>query len=406
MNDVIAARLGGRAFGSDTTVYKFEAIKRAKAAAVAANPTVELIDLGVGEPDRPADSGVVAALGREAGRSENRFYADNGIDEFQHAAAAYLKAVYGVTVPAATSRIVHGSGSKPILAMLPLCFVDPGDIVLTTVPGYPVIATHTRYLGGEVHPLPLIAEAGYHPDLEGIPSAVLARSKLLYLNYPNNPTGAVATEDLYQRVIGFATRHGIVVVVDAAYGALVFDRKPLSILQLPGAWDVAVEVHSLSKAFNMTGWRLGFAVGNPRFISAFATVKDNTDSGQFRAIQKAGIYALEHPQLTVATRDRYARRLRALVGELRSAGFAAEMPGGSFFCYCKAPVAAGDTRFASALDFTTYLIEHSLISAVPWDDAGACVRFSATFEARDEADEQRVIAEVGRRLRDLRLTFG
>lgn len=406
-DDKISERLGGASFGKSTVIYKFELIKRAKAAAKKAHPEINLIDMGVGEPDWPADALVVKALAEEAGKPENRWYADNGIPEFQEAAARYLEKVYGLTGIVPSENIIHGIGSKPILAMLPLCFINPGDVLLTTVPGYPVTATYTKYLGGEVFPLPLLESNSFLPDLDSIPAPILKRAKLFYLNYPNNPTGAVASVDFFTKVVEFAKKNNIIVVHDAPYSALTYDGyKPLSFLSVKGAMEVGLEVHSLSKAFNMTGWRIGFVCGNSKAIKAFATVKDNSDSGQFRAIQKAGIQALNHLEITQKTIEKYSRRFDLLVNALNESGFDAKKPKGSFYCYVKAPKGTESGRiFESASEFSEYLIHESLISTVPWDDAGKFIRFSVTFEANSLDEEKEVINELKLRLKKLKLVF-
>ena len=404
---LFAERIGGQSFGKGTEIYKFEKIKRAKAAARQAHPGVELIDMGVGEPDWPADPGVVEELARQAGRPENRFYADNGIMEFREAAAEYMAEVYGVKGLDPATQICHSIGSKPAFAILPLVFINPGDIAVMTVPGYPVMGTYTKYLGGEVVNLPLLEENDFLPDLDALTPDQRKRAKLLYLNYPNNPTGAAARRSFFEYAVDFARKHNILIVQDAAYGALVYDgAKPLSVLSVPGAMDVAIEVHSMSKAFNMTGWRMGWVCGNPLAVSGFAAVKDNTDSGQFRAIQWASIYALKHPEITKATVEKYSRRHDMLAEALRDAGFNAKKPAGTFYMYVRAPKGTKDGRtFATAEDFSQYLIREKLISTVPWDDAGPFVRFSVTFEAKDEADERRVIDEARRRLASTEFVF-
>ncbi len=404
---VFAERIGGRNFGKDTKLYKFAAIKRAKVEARALHPDLYLIDLGVGEPDLPADPVIVEILASEAGKPENRFYADNGIPEFQETAARYLERVYQVSGIDPYRQILHGIGSKPILAMLPLCFINPGDVTLTTVPGYPVIATYTEYAGGEVYPLPLMQENEFFPDFTSIPPEILKRAKLLYINYPNNPTGQTATEEFYGEVVEFAQKNNLLVVSDAAYGALTYDGyQPLSFLRVPGANEVGVEIHSLSKAFNMTGWRLAFLAGNPEVVKAYGTIKDNTDSGQFRAIQKAGVYALNHPELTNSNCERYSRRFNLLVPALREVGFEVVKPKASFYCYIRVPKGAEAGRlFKSAEDAASYLIKEALISTVPWDDAGPYLRLSVTFEANGIKEEQEVIVEMKRRLLHLGLWF-
>lgn len=406
-DDKISERLGGVNFGKSTQIYKFELIKRAKAAAKKAHPTLNLIDMGVGEPDWPADNLVVKVLAEEAGKPENRWYSDNGITEFQEAAAQYLEKVYGLSGLNPSKQIIHGIGSKPVLALLPICFINPGDILLTTVPGYPVTATYTKYLGGEVFNLPLSEANSFLPDLNSIPRPILKRAKLLYINYPNNPTGAVASAGFFEQVVDFAGKNNIIVIHDAAYSALTYDGyKPLSFLSVKGAIDVGVEVHSLSKAFNMTGWRIGFICGNSKAVKAYATVKDNTDSGQFRAIQKAAVQALKHTEITEKTIAKYSRRFNLLIDALNDLGFDAKKPKGSFYCYVKAPAGTGSGKmFNSASEFSEFLIHESLISTVPWDDAGKFIRFSVTFEAGSLQKEKEVIDEMKNRMKKLELKF-
>lgn len=401
---LLADRLGGRS--GTRGGYKFGRIKREKARVQALHPDLPLLDFGVGEPDRGAAPLAVETLIREAGLPENRLYADNGIAEFQEAAVGYLQRVYGVSGLDPKRHILHGLGSKSILALLPLCFINAGDVVLMPSPGYPILGTHARYLGGEVYDLPLSRVQGFLPDLDAIPPEVLARAKLLYLNYPHNPTGAAATSDFFLKVVEFAHRHGLVVVHDAAYGALTYANPPLSFLSVPGALEVGVEVHSLSKAFSMTGWRMGFLAGNTRVIGAFAAVKDNTDSGQFRAIQKAAAAVLGRPEITAESVQRYSRRLDLLVGALASLGFAATKPTGTFYCYVPIPLGTrSGIRFATAEAFADFLLEHALVSTVPWDEAEPSVRFSVTFEAPTREDEVRVIQELTTRLAGLELVF-
>src|ERR687885_523532 len=200
---LFADRLGGASYGKGTEIYKFEKIKRAKRAALQAHPERRLLDFGIGENDDMADPLVRDALKREVDKLENRGYADNGIQAFKDAAAAFMKRVFGVALDPAT-EVNHAIGSKPALAMLPAAFINPGDVTLMTVPGYPVAGTHTRYYGGEVYNLPLRAENGFYPDLASVPTDIRRRAKLLVLNYPNSPTGAIATPEFYRQVIDFA----------------------------------------------------------------------------------------------------------------------------------------------------------------------------------------------------------
>jgi LL-diaminopimelate aminotransferase len=313
--------------------------------------------------------------------------------------------VFGVTLDPAT-EVNHCIGGKPALAMIPACFINPGDVTLMTVPGYPVAGTHTRYYGGEVHRLPLLRENGYFPALDAIPADVARRAKLLVLNYPNSPTGVVATVDFYKRVVEFALTHRVVVVQDAIHALLTFQGEPLSFLAVPGAKDVGIEIHSMSKGFDMIGWRLGWFCGHPRLVQALADVKDNSDSGQFIAIQKAAITALDDPSIPQRTREKYRRRLEKLVAVLRRCGFACDMPGGTYFLYAAAPSGTADgRRFENAEAASQYLIrEHSIVT-VPWDDAGPHLRFSVTYEATDERAENALMDAAEMRLKAIRPTF-
>ncbi len=401
---LFAERIGGINYGKGTEIYKFEKIKRAKRAAMEAHPERQLLDFGIGENDDMADPVVRETLKREVDKLENRGYADNGIQEFKDAAAAFMQRVFGVELDPET-EVLHAIGSKPALAMLPACFINPGDVTLMTVPGYPVAATHTRYYGGEVYRLPLLPENGFYPDLAAIPADIRRRAKLLVLNYPNSPTGAVATREFYRQVIDFALANQIVVIQDAAHLLLSYDGEPLSFLQVEGAKEVGVEIHSLSKGFNMIGWRMAFVCGHPMIVQAFADVKDNTDSGQFIAIQQAAKVALEHPEIAVRTREKYRRRLQKLVMALNTVGFDAKMPGGTYFLYVRAPKGCSDRTFASAEEASQFLIHEQSVVCVPWDDAGPFLRFSATYSAHDEAEEDRLMAETVRRLGQLGLRF-
>jgi LL-diaminopimelate aminotransferase len=407
IQSLIAQRLGGDRFGKEERVYKFERIKRAKRAAMAERPDVPVIDFGVGEPDGMAHPMVVEALAREAADPANRSYTDNGAQELKDAIVRYMASAYGVHDLDASQDVVHTVGAKNALSFLPSAFIDPGDVCLQPAPGYPVMATHTRWYGGEVHTMPLTRARGFLPDLDAVPADVAARAKLLYLNYPNNPTGAVADAGFFREAVAIAREHGVLIISDLAYGPLVYgDRAPLSILSIEGAREVALEIHSFSKAFNMTGWRLSWAVGNRLAVHALANVKDNYDSGQFRAIQRAGVVALDaHRPITGAITAHYERRLELLVAALNRLGFDARMPGGSFYLYVKAPRGARGVDFADAEAATEHLIREASIVTVPWDEAGAYLRFSATFESEGAAHDEAVISEAERRLRGLALRF-
>jgi LL-diaminopimelate aminotransferase len=281
-----------------------------------------------------------------------------------------------------------------------------------TVPGYPVAGTHTTYYGGVVYKLPLTAENDFLPDLDGIPADIRRKAKLLVLCYPNSPTGKTALPEFYERAIAFAKANDIVIIQDAAHGILSYDRPHNSFLAIPGAKDVGVEVHSMSKAFDMIGWRIGWVCGNERIVRAFADVKDNCDSGQFLAIQKAAIAGLDDPSIPRRTREKYERRLKKLVATLQRCGFQCTMPGGTYFLYAPAPRAfANGGPGGSRIDFenaeaaSQYLITEQSICTVPWDDAGPFLRFSATYEAADERAEDALMAETESRLKNIQPVF-
>ena len=410
MNDpyfqtLFADRIGGANYGKGTDIYKFEKIKRAKRKAMEENPERKLIDFGIGENDEMAPLLVRAAMAREINEPSNRGYADNGIPEFKEAVADFMQRSFSVSLNPAT-QVNHCIGSKTALAMLPAVFINPGDITLMTVPGYPVAGTHTKYYGGSVYALPLLAENDFLPDLDAIPADVREKAKLLVLCYPNSPTGQVATRDFYAKVVEFAKENHIVVVQDAAHIVLTYDADPLSFLSVPGAMDVGVEVHSLSKGFHMIGWRLGWVCGHPKIVRAFSDVKDNSDSGQFIAIQKAAIAGLKDDSIPGQVRAKYRRRLEKLVAMLRRRGFQCNVPGGSYFLYTPSPrrIVAGPS-FDSAQAASQYLITEHSICTVPWDDAGSYLRFSVTYEAETEEEEDALMAETEARLKKIQPLF-
>ncbi len=402
---LFADRIGGAQYGKTAAIYKFEKIKRAKRQALAEHPERRLLDFGIGENDGVADERIRQALAVEMNKPENRGYADNGPLAFKEAVARFMQREYGVALDPA-SEVNHCIGSKSGLAILPSAFINPGDVTIMTVPGYPVAGTHTSYYGGVVYKLPLLAEKDFLPDLESIPADVRTKAKLLVLCFPNSPTGKTAPPVYYERAIAFAKMHEIVIVQDAAHAQLSYDRPPNSFLSIPGAKDVGVEMHSMSKGFDMIGWRLGWLCGNSLLVRAFGDVKDNFDSGQFMAIQKAAIAGLDDPEIPRRIRAKYQRRLTKLVATLKRCGFQCEMPGGTYFLYTPAPKGLKNgPAFENAEACSQYLIKEQSICTVPWDDAGAFLRFSVTYEAVDEAAEDSLMAETESRLKGVGPVF-
>ncbi|MDR1485726.1 MAG: LL-diaminopimelate aminotransferase [Planctomycetaceae bacterium] len=402
---LFAERIGGTLYGKSNEIYKFEKIKRAKRQAVVDFPDRVLLDFGIGENDAVADEGVRAVMAEEINKLENRGYADNGCNEFKEAVAKFMLHQFNVKLDSAT-EVNHCIGSKPALAMLPYAFINSGDVTLMTVPGYPVAGTHTKYCGGTVYNLPLKAEHNFYPDFESVPDSIFQKAKLLILNYPNSPTGQVATIDFYEKVVELANRHKFVVVQDAAHVMFTYRGKPLSFLQVDGAKEVGIEVHSLSKGWNMIGWRIAWVCGNSLLVRAFADIKDNSDSGQFLAIQKAAITALNNPDIPLQTNQKYYRRLQKLVKTLQGIGFECAVPGGTYFLYVKVPVGTVDgQKFESAEDVSQYLIREHSICTVPWDNAGAFLRFSVTYIAQDEKAEDDLMQSLVDRLSGVKFEF-
>ncbi len=402
---LFADRIGGAEYGKSTDIYKFEKIKRAKRRAIADHPERVLIDFGIGENDEMAAESVRRVMAEAIGRKENRGYADNGSAVFKEAVARYMQREFGVTLDPA-SEINHCIGSKNALAMFPATLINPGDVTLMTVPGYPVAGTHTRFYGGAVYALPLVRENDFFPDFDAIPADICQKAKLLVLCYPNSPTGKTATTEFYERAIAFANKNNVVILQDAAHAMLSFDTAPHSFLAMPGAKEVGVEIHSLSKGFDMIGWRIGWVAGHERLVRAYADVKDNFDSGQFLAIQEAAAAALDDVSIPRRVREKYHRRLGKLVEMLRRCGFECEVPGGTYFLYTPSPKGLeGGPTFETGEAASQYLITEQSICTVPWDDAGPYLRFSVTYEAADEQAEDALMAETEARLKNIRPIF-
>ena len=411
IQNLFADRIGGSQYGKSQNIYKFEKIKRAKRAAMALNPDAEIIDMGVGEPDEMAFPEVVSKLCRASRQTRKPWL----LGQWRRCAQGGCGALHGFCLWRWRDQSRDGSdsfnwqqGSAFDFARRP--DQSLGILSLMTVPGYPVFGTHSRYYGGLVYNLKLSAENNFFPDLDSVPGEVLRKTKVLVLNYPNNPTGAAATPEFFARVVEFAQKNKIIVIHDAAYAGLIFEGKPLSFLATPGAKEVGLELHSVSKSYNMTGWRCGFVTGHPLLVKAYGDVKDNTDSGQFLAIQHAAAYCLDHPEITRKISAKYSRRMDGLVKALRASGFDAKKPKGSFFLYVKAPRGARSNggshiEFGNAEDVSQWLIKEKLMSTVPWDEAGTALRFSVTFAAKNIEDENRILDEIGKRLGSVKFEF-
>ena len=300
---------------------------------------VDIISLGIGDPDTPTPDLVVQAMREHVGRADTHRYPSNrGRASFREGIAAFYGTRFGVELDPDT-EIIPALGAKEAIANISLAYTDPGDIVLASDPGYPVYTNGPIIAGAEPVSMPLVPELGFQPDLGAIPAEVLGRARLMFINYPNNPTGAVIEDDFFARVVDFARRHDIIVVHDNAYSEITFDgyRAP-SFLETPGARDVGIEVFSLSKTYNMTGWRSGAVIGNADLVGAYWQLKTNIDSGMFEAIQEASVAALASDQSSVAQMcEIYRRRRDVLVEALRAIGVEVNSPKGTIYLWARVP---------------------------------------------------------------------
>ena len=322
---------------------------------------VDVINIAVGDPDLPTPAHIVDALTHAAHDPATHVYPPyQGTPEFRQAVAGWYRQRFGVTLDPDREVLVL-IGSKEGLAHIPWVFVNPGDVALVSDPGYPVYATATVMAEGEPYPVPLIRERGWLPDLSAVPEQVARRAKVFFLNYPNNPTAATADLAVFEAVVEFARRYGLLVVHDNTYSEIAYDGyRPPSFLQARGAREVGIELHSLSKTYCMTGWRLGFAVGNPDAVQALATLKTNIDSGQFTAIQAAGVAALTGPQEPVRERvATWQARRNAVVEGLRAAGLDVPMPRATFYLWIPVPEGFDSVGFAG------YLLETAGVVVAP-----------------------------------------
>lgn len=328
--------------------YLFAAIdkkKREKAAQGA-----DIIDVGIGDPDLPTPKPIVEAGKLALEKPEHHRYPSyEGMYAFRKTVADWYKKRFGVSLDP-EKEVVTLIGSKEGIAHFPLAFVNPGDYVLCPDPGYPVYKISTIFSGGIPYMLPLKEENGFLPDIDSIPQSVLQKAKIIWVNYPNNPTSAKAPDDFYKKLIDFAHKYNIIVASDLAYSEIYMSSPPRSILEFDGAKDVAIEFHSLSKTYNMTGWRLGMAVGNQELVAGLGKVKTNVDSGQFQAIQEAGIKALTLDDSIVQNlRDIYKERRAVMTEALKAVNLDVFESDATFYLWIKVPKGFTSASFAELL---------------------------------------------------------
>ena len=377
----ISSRLGGISFYQNS-YYKFEKYSNLKKQYLL-NHNEELLDFGIGEGDDMPPFNVIEKISKELNVYENRIYSDNGIDEFKMACSKHLKDIYNVNIVDPINQINHCIGAKSALTILPLAFISDEDIVISTTPGYEVLANMASWLNAKIYKVPLLKENNFLPDLDSIPTEIYQKCKLFCINYPNNPTGAIANKNFYEKLISLALKYNFLIINDAAYGPFSYKRKPLSIFSCVDAFKCAIEIHTLSKVFNMTGMRIGFIVSNKDLIDIFKKVKDNIDSGQYIPIQKGAIEAYNNSTHYINRLiNKYYRRMKNVSKILRNNGLNCNVSSGTFYLYIKVP-----EKFKSADEFTRYLLDNCGIFVIPWDEVEPYVRLSMTFKVSETEDK-------------------
>ncbi len=345
--------------------YLFAAIDKMKQAAIAKG--VDIINLGIGDPDLPTPTPIIDSLANAAKDARHHQYPSyEGMLSFRKAVADWYQHRFNVTLDPA-HEVLTLIGSKEGIGHIHLAFVDPGDVVLVPSPGYPVYPVGTSFCGGLSHIMPLTKANGFLPDLDAIPKEVAKKAKLMWLNSPNNPTSVIMTKDYFKRAIAFAQEHQIIICHDAAYSEIYYDgKRPASFMEVEGAKDVGVEFHSLSKTYNMTGWRLGFVVGNKDVVAALGRVKSQMDSGVFEAVQAAGVTALGlDDSVTDGIRKIYQERRDTIIPGLKKLGLEVDAPPAAFYIWVTVP------KGYTSASFTAHLLEKAGIVTTPGNGFGA-----------------------------------
>ena len=376
----------------DLPPYLFATIDKMKEKALSKG--VDLIDLSIGDPDTPTPKHIVEAMRKAVKNPEHHQYPSYvGMLSFRQAVADWYKKRFNVSLDPGT-EVLSLIGSKEGIGHMPLAFINPGDYVLVPSPGYPVYPVATLFAGGKCHEMPLLEKNHYLPDLKAVPKGILKKAKLMFVNYPNNPTAACADRAFYKGLIDFAAKNNIIICHDAAYSEMYYDNeRPLSFLQMPGAKNVGIEFHSLSKTYNMTGWRIGFAVGNRDAIAGLGKIKTNIDSGIFQAIQEAGIEALRTDEKALASIRHMSRGRRdALYNGLKKLGLEVNKPKATFYLWVKCP------KGVSSMDFTTLLLNKAGILTTPGNGFGApgegYVRFALTVPVKRLKEAVKRMGEI------------
>jgi LL-diaminopimelate aminotransferase len=369
--------------------YLFAEMERKKAELVAAGK--DIINLGIGDPDQNPPDILLDALRDCLDEPRiHQYSSSQGSDYFREGVARWMNKRYGVSLDPKT-EITLLVGAKEGVAHLPLAVTNPGDVVMFTEPGYPAYRSGTVFASAEPYELPLTVDNNFFPDFSTVPAEILDRAKLLFINYPNNPTGQMATKEFFEEVVALAKKHDFIVCHDAAYNEIWFDEnnKPISFLEIEGARDVGIEYHSMTKTFNMAGWRIAWACGHPEVIEALRGLRANYDSGQHMAMQKATVKVLDDGDVAMkSVRDLYQSRRDVLAEGLRNAGWDVTVPDATLYIWTAPP------EGYSAMEFASYLLEEAAVVVTPGVGFGPSgdgfVRFALTVT------EDRLREAVGR----------
>lgn len=373
---LISNRLGNESFYKNS-YYKFEKYSKLKNEYETTH-NQDVIDFGIGEGDDMPLFSSLNCLSKELFKYENRVYSDNGIDEFKIACSSFMKRYYNVIIDEPLLQINHCIGAKSALTIIPLAFISKDDIVISTTPGYEVLANMSKWLNANIYKVKLLKENNYLPNLDEIPEHIYQKCKIFIINYPNNPTGAVATKKFYNKLISLALKYNFIIVNDNTYGLFSYKSKPLSIFNCKNAYDCAIEIHSFSKSFNMTGMRIGFVLGNKQIIDIFKKVKDNIDSGQYIPIQKAAIDAmLNGNDYIKKIKNKYYQRMKKVSKIFNTHKINTSLSKGTFYLYIRVPIV-----FTSGEEFSKFLLNKCGIFTIPFDEVEPCVRLSMTFKVK------------------------
>ena len=354
----------------------------------------KILDLGVGDPNTYPPINVIEEIKKSMDDSDSHGYSDNGILEFRYKVSNYLGVSY--------KCVTHTMGTKEALCILGLMYIDKNDYILTTNPGYTVLANMCKWLGGRVYNIPLKEENNYEINFNKIPKRILKKTKLLYLNYPNNPTGKLASKSLYIEALSLAKKYKFMVINDNAYGDLIFDKKDIiNLRDIDGFNNYGIELYSFSKGYNMTGYRIGYILSNEKLIKVFQNVKDNIDSGQFIPIQKGAIKALDSYKFLEENKLKYYNRQVKLHDLLTKYGFDYDLPKAGFFAYIKIPKYLDGIYMSNAYKCSMYLLKHYQIMTIPYDEYGSYIRLSLIFKEDDEL----FFKELDNRLKKMKIEF-